>query len=80
MRQVQVTELLLAGFNRLAIARKLCVSKATIYRDIRQIFAQEMCASKATIARDARQIDEKLFFDVFAMTPPKPDPNHKRRR
>jgi type II secretory pathway predicted ATPase ExeA len=33
----------------------------------------------AAVARDARQIDEKLFFDVFAMTPPKPD-NSKRRR
>jgi hypothetical protein len=33
----------------------------------------------AAVARDARQIDEKLFFDVFAMTPPEPD-NTKRRR
>jgi general secretion pathway protein A len=33
----------------------------------------------AAVARDARQIDEKLFFEVFAMTPPKPD-NTKRRR
>ena len=33
----------------------------------------------AAIARDARQIDEKLFFDVFAITPPKPDTNKRRR-
>lgn len=31
----------------------------------------------AAVARDARQIDEKLFFEVFTMTPPKAD---KRRR
>lgn len=29
------------------------------------------------VERDARQIDEKLFFDVFTMMPPKPD---KKRR
>jgi type II secretory pathway predicted ATPase ExeA len=31
----------------------------------------------AGVARDARQLDEKLFFEVFAITPPKPD---KKRR
>jgi type II secretory pathway predicted ATPase ExeA len=31
----------------------------------------------AAVERDARQIDEKLFFDVFTMAPPKPD---KKRR
>jgi general secretion pathway protein A len=31
----------------------------------------------AAVTRDARQIDEKLFFEVFAATPSKPD---KRRR
>jgi general secretion pathway protein A len=32
----------------------------------------------AALTRDARQIDEKLFFDVFAIRPPKVEP--KRRR
>jgi type II secretory pathway predicted ATPase ExeA len=32
----------------------------------------------AAVARDARQIDEKLFFEVFAVTPP-PKPDRKRR-
>ena len=31
----------------------------------------------AAVAREARQIDEKLFFEVFAITPPKPP--RKRR-
>jgi type II secretory pathway predicted ATPase ExeA len=31
----------------------------------------------AGVARDARQLDEKLFFEVFAVTPPKPQ---KKRR
>jgi general secretion pathway protein A len=31
----------------------------------------------AAVAREARQLDEKLFFEVFAITPPKP--SRKRR-
>ena len=31
----------------------------------------------AAVAREARQIDEKLFFEVFSRTAPKPE---KKRR
>ena len=33
----------------------------------------------AAITREARQIDEKLFFEVFTLTPPKASDNKRRR-
>jgi len=34
---------------------------------------------QAAVAREARQVDERLFFEVFSVSPPPASPNEKRR-